>query len=165
MTLFDYSRDWEIFCTDTSALIYGWREAYPPDVFASVWDGIGQLASNGILIAPEEVLLELERREDELYQWARSHRSMFAQPDIVVQQEVKKIVNRWPTFIPEISPDGAWADPYVIALATVRRAVVVTAEKPVGANARRPKIPNVCYALNIPCTDLLGLLRSQGWNF
>jgi hypothetical protein len=165
MSLSDNNHERTIYCIDTSALLHGWRRDYPPDVFSNVWNRLSEFADNGFLIAPEEVLLELKRGGDDIYQWARSHRNMFLPPDPNVQREVTKIVNRWPNFVPDCSHDGVWADPYVIAIAVTRQATVVTGEKLAGTNARSPKIPNICEALHVPWLDLLGLLRCQGWRF
>lgn len=154
-----------VFCIDTSAILHGWRRDYPPDVFGSLWQNLGSLADSGILIAPDEVLLELHRGGDDVHAWAESHVTMFHSPDEKVQKEVHRIVNRWRSFVPRASHDGVWADPYVIALASVRGATVVTGEKPVGPNAKKPKIPNICAELGVRHTDLLGLFRALGWQF
>ncbi|MGH9792915.1 MAG: DUF4411 family protein [Candidatus Acidiferrales bacterium] len=55
-------------------------------------------------------------------------------------------------------------DPWVIGLAQSRSLTVVTAEKAT-KNLARPKIPDVCTDLNIPCVDVLGLFRSLGWRW
>jgi hypothetical protein len=34
-----------------------------------------------------------------------------------------------------------------------------------GGTERKPKIPSVCRALNIPCIDVLQFLRAEGWTF
>jgi hypothetical protein len=39
---------------------------------------------------------------------------MFIAPDKAVEEGVRKIVNRFPAFIPQRSPDGAWADPQIV---------------------------------------------------
>jgi hypothetical protein len=155
----------DTFCIDTSALLHGWRRDYPPDVFGSVWANIADLADSGTLVAPEEVLLELERGGDDIRDWAKRHQCMFLPADEQVQDAVACIVNRWRSFLPDHSDDGVWADPYVIALASVKGATVVTGEKRVGPNAKRPRIPNICSDLGVSCTDLLGLLRTCGWEF
>jgi hypothetical protein len=154
-----------MFVIDTSSIIHGWRRDYPPDTFPSLWQRIERLAQQGILIAPNEVLLELERGGDEIYEWARDQGSLFVEPDGEVQEKVTEIVDRWPAFVPDDSHDGVWADPYVVALAGVRSATVVTGEAIAPPGARRPKIPNICQALGIPCSSLVGLLRSRGWIF
>jgi hypothetical protein len=77
---------------------------------------------------------------------------------------VSEVVARFPQFVPERSPDGIWADPYVIALAKVDNLVVVTGEKKAAPNAK-PHIPNVCDALGVECIPLLHLFRREGWQF
>ena len=56
------------------------------------------------------------------------------------------------------------ADPFVIAVAKVRKMAVVTGEKRKG-NPARPKIPDVCAAYGIKCLSLLELMKSEGWKF
>jgi hypothetical protein len=123
------------------------------------------LVSTGNLIAPDEVLLELERGGDDLHAWAAGQTGLFCSPDEPVQLAVSEIVNRWPSFLPSESRDGIWADPYVIGLAQVRRATVVTGEVAVGLGARRPKIPNICVELSVPHTNFLGMIREQRWRY
>jgi hypothetical protein len=154
-----------LFCIDTSALLHGWKRDYPPDVFGSVWENMDRLVDSGTLIAPEEVLLELTRGGDEIHDWAKARKRMFLPADEQVQAEVRRIVNKWRPFMPKHSRDGIWADPYVIALAHVKGAIVVTGEKPVGPGAKKPKIPNICEEIGVDYTDMLGLLRSCRWEF
>lgn len=89
----------------------------------------------------------------------------FQNPNDEVQQIVSEIVNKYPSFVPEESKDGIWADPYVIALAKAFNAVVVTGEKMVGPGAKTPKIPNICRDLQIQCIDFLELIRRESWRF
>jgi len=56
------------------------------------------------------------------------------------------------------------ADPFVIALAKVEGCGVVTGEKPTN-HPERPKIPDVCRAIGIPCINILQLCREQKWVF
>ena len=123
------------------------------------------LARDKRLFAPDEVLLELRRGGDELYQWAKALDFMFLEPSEEVQQVVSEIVERYPSFVPDESSDGIWADPYVIALAKVNNAIIVTGEKPVGPGAKKPKIPNICQDLQIECISFLQLIRLEGWTF
>ncbi|WP_155318029.1 DUF4411 family protein [Desulfosarcina alkanivorans] len=153
------------YSIDTSAFIHAWRRDYPPDVFPSVWSKMDELAFLGQIISPEEVLLELERGGDRLYDWAKNNETIFQPFDADMELVVADIVNRWPSFLPDQSHDGIWADPYAIALAKARGAIVVTGEVPVGNNAKRPKIPNVCRDLNIRHTTFLEMLRTEGIHF
>ena len=153
-----------MYCIDTSALIDCWR-AYPPDVFRSLWDHVDELARKGRLFSSVEVLLELKRREDDLYAWARRRAYIFHEVDEQAQRVVASIVDRFPSFVPPDSPDGVWADPYVVALAVVNKCTVVTGEKPAQPNAKRIKIPDVCRELGVAWIELLRLIREQGWYF
>jgi hypothetical protein len=123
------------------------------------------LAGEGRICAPDEVLFELKRGGDDVYNWALNVSTMFIEPTPDIQQVVASIVKQYPEFVPEISKDGVWADPYVIATAKILDAIVVTGEKPVGPNARRPKIPNVCIGLSVKWIDFLQLIRLEEWHF
>jgi hypothetical protein len=56
------------------------------------------------------------------------------------------------------------ADPFVVAVARIRGATVVTGEGSDGTEDR-PKIPFVCQKLVIDCTRFTQLIRSEGWTF
>jgi hypothetical protein len=55
------------YSIDTSAILEAWRRRYPPDVFPAVWQRLEQMIERGDLGASEEVLLELEKRDDEVH--------------------------------------------------------------------------------------------------
>lgn len=154
-----------MYCIDTSALLHAWRRDYPPDIFQSLWDNLQQLIETNNLIAPDEVLYELERGGDEIFQWIKARDSMFVEPDERVQSVVGQIVDDYPNFVPHDSSDGIWADPYVIALAEVHGAIVITGEKAVGAGSKRLKMPNICHELDVTFIDFLQLIRKEGWRF
>lgn len=143
----------------------GWKRYYPLDVLPSLWIRIDSLIKNDRLIAPIEVKLELKRGGDALYDWACARGRMFREPTDIIQAQIQVIVDQFPDFIPNRSPDGIWADPYVIALAQVNSGIVVTGEKLVDRNARMPKIPNICQAMRVECINLLELIRREGWSF
>ena len=42
-----------------------------------LWKQLEELMDNGRLIATEEVLYELEKKEDDAYEWAKNHENMF----------------------------------------------------------------------------------------
>lgn len=154
-----------MYCLDTSAILHAWRRDYPPDTFRTLWAQLDDMIRAGHIVSPDEVLLELERGGDEIHAWAAGHDNFFVEPDAQVQGVVQHIVDTWPQFVPDESHDGVWADPYVIALASVREATVVTGEVLAPDNARRPKIPNIRRELDVPWLTLLGLLRNEGMTF
>jgi hypothetical protein len=66
-----------IYSFDTSSILHAWRRAYPPEVFPAIWQRLDGLIQQGQLIASEEVLVELEQKDDEVHGWARQRRAMF----------------------------------------------------------------------------------------
>jgi len=151
------------YSIDTSALLDGWVRHYPPDVFPGLWHGLEELIETNRLIATEEVLYELERKEDEVYAWAKGRSSMFVPIDEKIQPVVADILNDFEKLL-DTRENRSGADPFVIALAKVEGCTVVTGEKATGT-PNRPNIPDVCAALNVPCVSLLQLIRNEGWTF
>lgn len=154
-----------MYAIDASALFDGWTRWYPMDVMPTLWERIDGLIQQGRLVAPEEVFLEIKRGNDSLIKWTKDRKVMFLPPDQALDIGVQDIVNRFPMFLPERSPDGVWADPYVIALARSRGGIVVTGEKAAASNAKAPKIPNVCAALGVESMGFLELIRKEGWRW
>ncbi|QPS43721.1 DUF4411 family protein [Burkholderia humptydooensis] len=70
------------WCFDTSALIEPWVRLYPPDLFAPIWQKLTELCEAGDIVAPIDVLHELEKQKDDLHDWAESEANeMFLDPD------------------------------------------------------------------------------------
>jgi hypothetical protein len=149
------------YSIDTSVLIDAYRVHYPPQVFPSVWAVLDELADTGVMAAPEEVLCELEVRDDHLLKWSRDHRGMFRPLSETVQKRVTDVLALCPALIDADASGPAAADPYVIALAEVEGCAVVTSEKATG-NVAKPRIPDVCKGLGIACLDLVAMLSQEG---
>lgn len=112
-------------------------------------------------MAPDEVLVELEKKDDEVYEWARQRQRMFVPLGGQVQQVVRTILSRYPRLI-DTRHNRSGADPFVIALASIEGCTVVTNEGP-SNNMARPHIPDVCQALAVPWIDVVQMARQQGW--
>lgn len=157
-----------IYCIDTSALIDLGRR-YPQKVFGALWREIERLINRGGLIAPREVLRELQRGDDEMYKWAKKHDRMFVELDGEQMALVREIQGAFPRWV-DHEADAPIADPFVIALArqqTLLNAsaprVVVSHENPGGPGATR--IPNVCERYGIEHIQLVDLFMREGWTF
>lgn len=150
------------YSIDTSSIIHARRRVYPPDIFPSLWSRIEGLIQEQILVATEEVLHELERQDDEIYEWARRQIGMFIPIDQEIQPIVSGILLQHPNLI-DVRRNRSGADPFVIALALLHGSAVVTQEAPTN-NSARPHIPDVCAAYGIPCINILQLIREQGWS-
>lgn len=151
------------YSVDTSAIIEGWIRDFPPDVAPHAWMEIEEAIDDGVLLASEEVLIELERKHDKVHEWACQHKRMFVPTDEKIQEAVKSILRNHKKLI-DTRTNRSGADPFVIALALVKRLSVVTAEN-LSGSLGRPKIPDVCEALDIRWLNMVELFREQEWHF
>lgn len=149
-----------MYSIDTSALLDGWIRYYPPDVFGTVWSRLAGLGRAGTAVITEEVIVELEKKDDDVYKWAKAELTCIPL-DSAIQVVVADILNNHPRLV-DARKHRSKADPFVIALAKIKGFAGVTGEKPTG-NLQKPHIPDVCGAMNIPRMNLLGLFRAQGW--
>lgn len=151
------------YSLDTSAILDGWRRYYPPDVFPPLYDWLAELIASGDLRASEEVLHELEKKDDAVHGWVRTRVDLFVPTDEAVQREAMKVLANHKKLI-DTRPRRSSADPFVIAVAKLNDAVVVTGELATNS-LKRPNIPDVCDAMGLESTNLLGLCRREGLVF
>lgn len=150
------------YTMDTCCLIRGWG-LYPPDVFPGLWRSLETLIATGTICATEEVLEELNKKDDDLLEWARAQDGFFSPIDVLLQQQVHKVLADHPGLY-DIEKNKSAADPFVVAEALQNGYTIVTEEKKTNDPAH-PKIPDVCDAYAIRHIDLLALLREQGFRF
>lgn len=149
-------------CLDTSAVLECWSRYYPIDVFPRLWDRLAELIAAGEIIAPDEVHEEIKRKDDELAGWVKNHTRMFVPLDADVQRAAREVLSVFPELVKELGGRNQ-ADPFVVALARVRGATVVTQEK--GGSRARPRLPMVCEHFGVEHTDVIGFIRRRGWSF
>jgi hypothetical protein len=150
------------YTIDTSSLVAAWAERYPIDVFPSFWDRLATLIATGEVVACREVLRELERRDKDLHNWCEAHHGFAIEIDDPMQEHVIEIMGKYPKFVDERTGKSA-GDPFVIALAMRHNPGLVVVTEENGGTAQRPKIPFVCQEENVPCINLLQLIREQEW--
>ncbi len=153
------------YSIDTSVIIEGWTRDFPPDIFPHVWTKMEELIDNGVVLASEEVLVELEKKHDKAYEWACKRKHIFipTNGDGKIQEAVRSILQNHRKLV-DTRKNRSGADPFVIALAMVKHLSVITAEN-LSGSLERPKIPDVCEALSIPYLNMVDLFREQGWQF
>ena len=149
------------FSLDTSALIDAWVRHYPRDVFPAIWSLMESAVANREIFVVDEVVQELKRKDDDLARWVRSQAGIIVSIDDNIQQRVVNIMSAHSRLV-DSRKNRSGCDPWVIALAQDRGLTVVTAEKASG-NILKPKIPDVCQALQIPCIEVVEMFRRQGW--
>jgi hypothetical protein len=150
------------YVIDTGALIDLWRRRYPRDVFPTLWDNVDRMIQDGEIIAPQEVLHELEKQRDDLCAWAKKQKIFFSL-DAEQLKWVKDIMSRFPSLIDPRSTDPD-ADPFVIALAISKGWSVISSENRAG-RGQWMKIPDVCDHYGLKCLPLLDFFREKQWNF
>ena len=147
---------------DTSALIE-WIRHYPVDIFPRVWRLLDDLLSSGAVSAPREVREEILERADELADWCKARPSFFVELDNATEAEVMRLQRHY-AGLTDPNAFRTEADPFVIAVAKLRGATVVTAES-YKKSPQKPRIPYVCEMEGIRCIKPLGLMRELKWVF
>jgi len=118
-------------------------------------------AKKGEILVIDEVVLELKRKDDGIHTWIEAREAMIVPIDGEVQRHLLEIMNKYPRLV-DTRKNRSGCDPWVIALARARALTVVTGEKSTG-NLVKPKIPDVCRDLGIPCIEIVEFFRKQGW--
>lgn len=148
---------------DTSSLLNGRRDLFPPATFRSLWANVEVLIEVGSIRAVDVVKDELKKREDDVHRWAVTQLGLFVPLSTDIQLETRKILSEHRKLL-GVGGGRNGADPFVIALARLHDGVVVT-EETLSRNLAKPRIPDVCDALNVPRLNLVGFVQAQGWTF
>jgi hypothetical protein len=154
-----------IYIFDTSSFIR--LNSYYPDIFPGFWQQFNDAVAAGEIISTREVLRELGREEpDHVFAWAKQNGGVFTTPTSAEAEFVGRIL-AVPHFQQIIGTKARLngtpvADPFVIALAGVRKGTVVTEER---GKPNSAKIPTLCEYFGIKSVNLEGFMRNIGWTF
>jgi predicted nucleic acid-binding protein len=151
------------FSLDTSGILDAWVRFYPPDVFPTIWSQMDESAKKGEIFVVEEVLRELEKKDDGIHKWVKQREAIVVPIDDEVQKRVVEIMFKYGRLV-DTKKNRSVGDPWVVALALVRGLTVVTGEKASG-NLAKPKIPDVCKDLSLSCIEMVDFFRKQGWRW
>jgi hypothetical protein len=152
-----------LYSFDTSTLLNGRRDLMPPTTFPTLWANIEAMIADGQIRSVDLVRDELSKREDDVHEWAKTQVGLFVSLDPDIQRSVKEILAAHPRII-GVGSGRSGADPFVIGLAHARDGVVVTEETP-SRSPTKPRIPDVCDAMNVRRLNLLGFIQEQDWVF
>ena len=150
------------YSIDTSAFLDAWVRNYPADVFPTIWQQMDGAAKNGTLLASDEVLRELERKDDGAHDWVKAHPDMIIGLDSEIEHQVRDIMRHYPRLV-DTKKGRSVGDPFVIAVAQVRKLTVITAENATGKRDVA-RIPDVCADMSIPWIRMLDFFREQKWS-
>ena len=162
-----------IYCIDTSALI-DLDRLYSKEVFPSLWEKhLVEIVEEGRQISPYEVREELERKDDQLWNWIKVNcKNLFIRDNQFVIDRVAELQTRFEGWINPENPQKNMADPFVVALALEahnifpdveeKETIVITHEEFTGNLAKR-RLPDICKHLGLETYRLIHLFKKEGW--
>lgn len=153
------------YLMDANTYIEAKNKYYGMDFCPGYWDWLIDQFAMGNVASIDFVGKELEKGNDKLREWCRSHRDHFIESnDLDTQAEYYEVVNF--VMAGKYNPgnrDGflKGADPWLIAKSKSTGAVLVTHEaRKAPADTTKVKIPNICDALGVQCISTFELLRT-----
>jgi hypothetical protein len=160
------------YVIDTSALIK-MKYDYPISKKKSLWEKCDELIDERRLGAPETVLIELKRRDDDLHKWAKERQSDLFYDESSCTECQQDIINKNEGLV-DSRRQYEQADVAVIALARKRRSkpaltytgvCVVTEEILPLPNPwrKRKTIPEVCNNYGLHCIQAEEMISREGW--
>jgi hypothetical protein len=151
------------YCVDTSGWLDGWQRHYPADVFPTLWTKLDDVIATGEIITSEEVYVEIKRKADDLHDWIQACKQMLVPLDEPIQIRAAALLTEFPRLVDTLRGRGK-ADPFVLATAIERNAIVVTGEVMTG-KMDKPRIPDVCQLKGIRCINFLQMIRELKLTF
>lgn len=157
-----------VYVFDTSS--FKVCQNYYPEVHSQFWEQFDEAVGKGLITSVREVRRELEvfTNAPDVIRWARDNTPCFPLPTPDETAFMASSIFSKPQFRNMVPPKHRLegkpqADPFVVSRAGVlKRAVVVTEEKPKPNSA---KIPTVCTALKIQCISLRDFFKRESWRF
>jgi Zn-dependent peptidase ImmA (M78 family) len=150
------------YSLDTSGLLDGWVRYYAPEVFPSLWKQMEAAAADGTIVAVQDVLLELERQDDDVFAWAKRHIT-FVPLEEEIQASATEILARFPQLVnPRRS--RSVAEPF-----RDRAGSRTGSDRGYrGASQRQfseAKDPRCVRGVGVKCVPLLGMFKELSWQF
>ena len=126
-------------------------------MFPTLWTKLDAVIAAGEIITSEEVYLEIKRKSDDLHDWIQARKQMLVPLDKSIQVRATALLGEFPRLVDTLRGRGK-ADPFVLATAIERNAVVVTGEVVTG-KMEKPRIPDVCQVKGIRWMNFLQMIR------
>jgi len=141
---------------------------YYRDQFPSFWEKFDGMIQNGNVISVREAKFELKGKfDDNTIEILKRHNANFFEDPIIEELAFVTEIYSIPHFQQNLDKKkllqgGYFADPFIIAKAKLKEAVVVTEESRPKNGAR---IPNICDYFGIKRENLQGFLIQENWRF
>lgn len=157
-----------VYCIDANILIQAWQKYYSPEICPSYWEVLNDLGKKGTVFVPELVFEEIEKGEDNLFEWLKKSDIPIKKIDTEVASKLKQIYSSNPNHKYLVSSNGihSKADPWVIAHAMKENAIVVTKEKKdLFTKKTKIKIPHVCDNMKVKWIDDFEFIKELNIKF
>ncbi|WP_369016273.1 DUF4411 family protein [Streptomyces kroppenstedtii] len=152
-----------MYSFDTSSILNGRRDLMPPSIFPTLWSNIESMIISGSIRSVDVVLEELSRRDDDAHTWAKMQPDLFVALHAGIQTATSRVLSSHPKLLGRGGGRNG-ADPFVIGLAISSGGCVVT-EETLSGRIDKPRIPDVCEAMDVPWVNLIGFVAQQRWSF
>ncbi|WP_290796760.1 DUF4411 family protein [Flavihumibacter sp. UBA7668] len=163
----------QLFIIDTSCLIQAHRIYYPFDIAPSFWDFMKLHFSRGTFILTNKVEDEIGKGKDELANWIHAQLPASIAVDCHADTNIMAHYGNimvWGNNHPQYAPlakrtfsDFENADPFIVATAIQKSAIVISQEISAPTSQKAIKLPDVCSNFNVTHNDTFALLRRFGF--
>jgi hypothetical protein len=99
------------YSIDSSGILDLFRY-YPPDVFPSIWTQMESAVTNKIVFVIDEVYLELEKKDDDAFQWLKARKTLVVDLDTDIQRRVSSLLAAHPRLV-DTRRNRSSGDPFV----------------------------------------------------
>ena len=126
----------DLYCVDTSALIDGLERYYPEEHFPALWERVDELVTAGRFFISEEVWEEVKQKDERAQAWVQPRlEELVVRTDQAVVSATQQVLRGHELLVKNMKGRNR-ADPFVIAVAQLRGAIVVTGEGSDGTATR-----------------------------
>ncbi|OHB37300.1 MAG: twitching motility protein PilT [Planctomycetes bacterium GWA2_50_13] len=161
------------YVLDADTFMQAARLYYAFDIAPPFWHALIQHAQTGTVLSIDRVKTEIDRGNDNLKNWAKSHfHSWFASTDESDVIDAYRRVMQWAYGQTQFddaakaefaSTDNA--DAWLVAYALAKGCVLVTQEQFARDARNRIPLPNVCQAFGVHPVNTFEMLRTLGVRF
>ncbi|MGV9206359.1 MAG: DUF4411 family protein [Promethearchaeia archaeon] len=144
---------------DTNVFIH--LKNYPKDLFPTIWEISNRDFLNGKILIIQDVVDELSRIDDEIFEYAKTHKDNIFELDEKTQKELIKVLRDFPNWISPIDNRNQ-ADPCLVATGLNLNVTVITQER---VRGNELKIPLICNHYGVECGDFYDYLRDKEISF
>jgi hypothetical protein len=162
-----------VYIIDNSCMTQAQRVYYPFDIAPSFWDFMRQHFLSGTFILTNKVADEIKKGKDDLDNWVQTQLTSSIELDCHAEPNIMAHygnIMAWGNGHPQYNvlaktefSDFDNADPFAVAAAIEKSAVVVSQEISAPLSKKNIKLPDVCSQFGLTHIDTFALLRTFGF--